>query len=575
MFTATVYAEGNLSYIDEQRGIINFTDNIDVSDFNLETADKYVTYKVVNSNGEICNFGQVILDETGTIDFSFRIKGATGQYTLLLSNRKIPQKSYTINHTNYIYADFIDIRDTDGSEVEKYECLLDFLKESGAMFGLDVKALELLDAPKTLPGDGTTPQEIVVNTFAKAEINSAEDLVKISSDAVFNGMTISDLLFVTEKSADDIISYIINDVNSVDEKNAMFDKNRTKVFINKLTAEEQKTIADGIRGSKFTKVQKDKFEVEILKTLINSFKYQADMEQVILDENNIWGFSEADIAKYKSSDKKLVQIAMQQAISSVSSVEAYAALLGTYSARYSTSTDKKGGGGSGGGSGGIAARPVTDGSGKEIAAYKLTGEKIFQEKEPEAIPIETVSVNFTDLGGYEWAETAVNSLVKNYIVNGVTNTEYAPARTITREEFVKMLTAGLRLTGAEAKVSFKDVHDNDWFYAAVGAAERIGIVNGNSDGNFGVGENITREDAAVMIARAAAVKDIKLEEENEIVFNDYGDIAGYARDGVSMLANAGIINGDDTGDFAPKNNLTRAEAAKLLYGFFCAIGMIK
>ena len=43
-------------------------------------------------------------------------------------------------------------------------------------------------------------------------------------------------------------------------------------------------------------------------------------------------------------------------------------------------------------------------------------------------------------------------------------------------------------------------------------------------------------------------------------------IADYAKTAVSALASANIISGMGDNTFAPNENLTRAQAAKLLYG---------
>ncbi len=51
-------------------------------------------------------------------------------------------------------------------------------------------------------------------------------------------------------------------------------------------------------------------------------------------------------------------------------------------------------------------------------------------------------------------------------------------------------------------------------------------------------------------------------------------MASYAKNEIYKLARAGVINGMDDGSFAPRNNITRAEAAKLLYGLFTVIDVL-
>jgi len=72
---------------------------------------------------------------------------------------------------------------------------------------------------------------------------------------------------------------------------------------------------------------------------------------------------------------------------------------------------------------------------------------------------------------------------------------------------------------------------------------------------------ITRQDAAVILHRLiSSVKTI----DGSVNFEDNANIADYAKEAVSSLAASGIISGMGNGNFAPTENLTRAQAAKLL-----------
>ena len=184
-------------------------------------------------------------------------------------------------------------------------------------------------------------------------------------------------------------------------------------------------------------------------------------------------------------------------------------------------------------------------------------------------------VNFKDISSVKWAEDSIKVLVENGIIFGYSNTEFRPSNNITREEFVKLLTSGLRLTGAEATATFNDVSENDWFYKPIAAAERAGIIRGNESGGFGVGQNITRQDMAVMLMRAADFKDYKWNEDNNTEFTDNSDISDYAKEAVSKLSAEGFVNGMGDGSFMPHKFLTRAEAAKVMYEFLLAVGLIK
>jgi hypothetical protein len=113
---------------------------------------------------------------------------------------------------------------------------------------------------------------------------------------------------------------------------------------------------------------------------------------------------------------------------------------------------------------------------------------------------------------------------------------------------------------------FADVKAGDWFYPYVNAAAKYGIVNGVGEGVFGTGQNVTRQDIAVMLYNIASKKGITAEtDENK--FSDAESISDYAVDAVKMLNALKVINGYEDLSFKPLNFVTRAEAAKLIREF--------
>ena len=171
---------------------------------------------------------------------------------------------------------------------------------------------------------------------------------------------------------------------------------------------------------------------------------------------------------------------------------------------------------------------------------------------------------FNDVPNTHWAANSVGYLAKNNVISGVGNGLFAPDRTVTREEFVKMIVGAFNLTG-KADIAFGDVDANHWAAEYIAIAVENGIVKGVSADKFGIGSKITRQDMAVIIARVAQLKGISL-EAGEAVFTDAAKIDGYAKDAVELLAGAKVINGYEDGSFKPQGSLTRAEAAKVIYG---------
>lgn len=95
-----------------------------------------------------------------------------------------------------------------------------------------------------------------------------------------------------------------------------------------------------------------------------------------------------------------------------------------------------------------------------------------------------------------------------------------------------------------------------------------------SDEYFGIGENITRQDIAVIIMNVMNKKSIILPDVNEKAdFLDNTQIASYANDAVEKLQKAGIINGYEDNTFRPDENATRAQAAVMIYRLLSSAGL--
>ena len=70
-----------------------------------------------------------------------------------------------------------------------------------------------------------------------------------------------------------------------------------------------------------------------------------------------------------------------------------------------------------------------------------------------------------------------------------------------------------------------------------------------------------------MICRAADAKGMYLDDVITIYpFDDRDSISEWAVESVEILRESMIINGMYGNMFVPKNNITRAETAKLVYG---------
>ncbi|MBO5007227.1 MAG: S-layer homology domain-containing protein [Clostridia bacterium] len=206
------------------------------------------------------------------------------------------------------------------------------------------------------------------------------------------------------------------------------------------------------------------------------------------------------------------------------------------------------------------------GSGGSFSTGKVSDITFYGEKEAETQTPYPITI-FDDLGQVSWAEDAILYLAEKQVINGKGNDKFAPNDEITREEFLKIILNAFELTtDTRAENMFSDVISGSWYEEYVNTAYSLGIVKGYSEDVFGIGEKITRQDMAVMVARAVQKAEIVFAEPTEdTTFDDDSTISDYAKNSVYLLKNAGVINGTGDGSFAPIQNATRAEAAVMIY----------
>ncbi|WP_094248338.1 MULTISPECIES: S-layer homology domain-containing protein [unclassified Paenibacillus] len=203
---------------------------------------------------------------------------------------------------------------------------------------------------------------------------------------------------------------------------------------------------------------------------------------------------------------------------------------------------------------------------------------------PSAIPAPSLKPSpstkpvpsFGDLGGTDWARSAIEEMAAKGIMLGVGGDKFAPDKPLTRAEFITALFRAFRLDAAETAGglsdvkpmrAFSDVKPDAWYAEAVAAAARLGIAGGTGAGKFEPNRAITREEMAVMAANALKHLNrlMSADVNAELAgFKDRGQIAGYARSSVAQLAALGVMNGAGADGFAPKGKATRAQAAVVL-----------
>ncbi len=200
-----------------------------------------------------------------------------------------------------------------------------------------------------------------------------------------------------------------------------------------------------------------------------------------------------------------------------------------------------------------------------------TPEKTAEPKQEET-PIANFVV-YSDVSDNHWAKSNIEKLSQMGILKGTGGNRFEPDRQITRAEFVKVVVSAFKMTtNPDTKLTFKDCDVNDWFYPYVDAGVSNKIISGVSADEFCPDKNILRQDAAVILDNVLLYLGYAMPEQKAVSFTDTNAISPYAIEAVKLLVDCEIINGMDDGSFAPKGELTRAQAATLIVKLLDFVG---
>jgi hypothetical protein len=165
-----------------------------------------------------------------------------------------------------------------------------------------------------------------------------------------------------------------------------------------------------------------------------------------------------------------------------------------------------------------------------------------------------------------WARKYIESMAAKHVVDGRTPTSFAPNDNLTRAEFTKLMVTAMELDLKPYKGTFEDVSKDAWYADYIQTAYENNLIQGRVEGKiFDPNGKITRQELMTIIGRA-------LGEKADITaiagYRDAGEIAEYARDYVALLIQKGLVNGYPDTTIKPGAGITRAEAVKIIYGFY-------
>ena len=516
-----------------QTGDFEITSSGSISAKNGEeiTIDVYYPDKTYTDllNADIGDYTKILLRRDQTT------VGERGKYEFKFKVGDIPTGEYTvrISKTNAKTADDVVVEKLVYSNPNDYKTAVETLNKAASVIELK-NIIDTYSMALGIDLSNETDSDAVLTIMLNSV--KAEKLKSDDAKSVQNCFNLSKLVAELNSSKTENIN---NKITVLDLSKCGLDGYYTKSYVNE---DVQKNLTSRVSGKNFDsipKLYKSLCEQFVLAVVEKSGSNSAIKE--VID-----GFSEEIGASVSGFSERNLSELSGQNYNDYSALKSAIDNIKSSNSGSSSSSGGNRGGGSGGSIGGTKTYPtvVPDTDNKDIELNYYV---------------------FDDLDGVEWAREPICKLAEMGVLRGKEYRLFYPNDNITREEFVKMLTVAYKLNIENKTAKFTDVNADDWFMPYVAAAFENGIVNGVSDDMFGTGQNITRQDLAVMAYNAALKNGVELNTEGVQKFSDDDKISDYAKTAVYALKSQNIVNGIDGKNFAPQDTATRAEAAKILY----------
>ncbi|MCR5846751.1 MAG: S-layer homology domain-containing protein [Lachnospiraceae bacterium] len=176
---------------------------------------------------------------------------------------------------------------------------------------------------------------------------------------------------------------------------------------------------------------------------------------------------------------------------------------------------------------------------------------------------------FDDVEAGKWYVNAIQFVYDRGIMVGTSANTFGVHQKLQREQFAQILysMAGKPFLKRGIKNPFSDVPDEPGYPRnAILWAYSEGIVAGNADGTYGVGQAIQRQAVAGMLYKYAQKYNYDLTVNPEALtgFNDSKKVSNWAGNSMKWAITQGIITGKDDRTLDPLGNATRAECAAMI-----------
>jgi trimeric autotransporter adhesin len=191
-----------------------------------------------------------------------------------------------------------------------------------------------------------------------------------------------------------------------------------------------------------------------------------------------------------------------------------------------------------------------------------------------ALALDTGFTRFSDVSE-RWSKDMVYRLASIGVIDGseIEGRElFQPEKSITRQEFVKLMVGAGGLYSSEAAISAEAYSDAEqvapWAASYMLTAIKRQWISGTGDGERTMLEPqrpITRAEAAALIGRATEVLELRGQSNQaDEAFIDEVELPEWSKAHIERLRGLGILSGYPDGSFRPDGTITREESASMI-----------
>ena len=220
-------------------------------------------------------------------------------------------------------------------------------------------------------------------------------------------------------------------------------------------------------------------------------------------------------------------------------------------------------------------KAVVDAEGKPVGGKYNPATGTLEAKLTESGVYRVVNneADFTDIKDKsQEMQDAIKELASKGIINGTTETTYAPDDTISRAEVTALLMRTLSLLNPNANGGFADVTSANWYCGAAGSAKEHNIINGFEDNTFR-GDAVIAKDQIVAVSSRTLREQMDYKTPSDIngelsVYSDAGSIENWAREDVALATMTNLVLKRTDGKFGGSAGMTRGDAAIIIKRLF-------